>query len=91
MTRLSEPGRMLNRVGSRVSLRAKRIDLDLTLEEASKLIGISKYSLYNYEKYKTIPNIEVAKKIAKAYRVDIDSLRFAPDDTEVISSKKMKK
>lgn len=90
MTRLSEKGRMLNRVGSRVSLRAKRVDLNLTLEEAAKRIGISKYSLYNYERYKTIPNIEVAKEIAKAYRVDIDSLRFAPDDTEVISSKKMK-
>ena len=90
MTRLSEEDRKINRVGSRVSLRAKRIDLGLTVEQASKMIGISKYSLYNYEQYKTIPNIEVAKEIAKAYRVDIDSLRFAPDDKEVISSKKMK-
>ena len=90
MTRLSNEERKLNRIGSRVSLRAKRIDLNLSLEEASKIIGISKYSLYNYETYRTIPNIEVAKKIAKAYRVDIDNLRFAPDDKEVISSKKMK-
>ena len=90
MTRLSGMERKLNRVGSRVSLRAKRIDLGLSIEEASKMIGISKYSLYNYEGYKRIPNIEVAKKIAEAYRVDIDCLRFAPDDTEVISSKKRK-
>ena len=88
MTRLSYREQKLNGVGSRVSLRAKRIDLNLSLEEASKLIGISKYSLYNYERYKTIPNIDVANKIAKAYRVDINNLRFAPDDTEVISSKK---
>ena len=88
MTRLSYREQKLKGFGSRVSLRAKRIDLNLSLEEASKKIGISKYSLYNYEKYKTIPNIEVAKRIAKAYRVDINSLRFAPDEPEVISSKK---
>ena len=88
MTRLSYREQKLNGIGSRVSLRAKRIDLNLSLEEASKKIGISKYSLYNYEKYKTIPNVEVANRIAKAYRVDINNLRFAPDEPEVISSKK---
>ena len=80
MTRLSLEEQKLDRIGSRVSLRAKRVDLNLTLEEAAKLIGISKYSLYNYEHYKTMPNIEVAKKIAKAYRVELDNLRFAQDD-----------
>ena len=81
--------RYVNRSRSRVSLRAKRVDLNLTLEEASKLIGISKYSLYNYEHYKSLPNIEVAKQIAEAYHVKLDELRFAPDDTVVVSSKDM--
>ena len=36
------------------SLKAMRINLDLTLEEASKLIGVSKYTLYNYEHFKKI-------------------------------------
>lgn len=69
-------------IKSRVSLRAKRIDLNLTLEEASKLIGISKYSLYNYEHYINEPSIKTAKKIAEAYGVEIDNLKFEPDDTK---------
>lgn len=85
MTEYSE-SRRLNREKNRVSLRAKRVDLELTLEEASKLIGISKYSLYNYEHYKNTPSVETALKIAQAYNVPIENLRFAQDD-EVISSK----
>lgn len=80
--------RKARRIRSRVSLRAKRVDLNLTLEEASKLIGISKYSLYNYEHYKSLPNIDVAIRIADAYKVHLDDLKFAPDDTVVVSSKK---
>lgn len=73
----------------RVSLKAKRVDLELTLEQASNLIGISKHSLHNYERYKNVPSVEVALKIAKAYGVEVDDLKFARDETKevVISSK----
>lgn len=81
--------RKARRIRNRVSLRAKRVDLNLTLDQASKLIGISKYSLYNYEHYRSLPNVEVAKQIAQAYKVHLDDLKFAPDDTAVVSSKKM--
>jgi len=90
MVKLSLEEQKLSRIGSRVSLKAKRVDLNLTLEKASKLIGISKYSLYNYEHHRTSPSIEIAEKIAKAYHVELDNIKFAPDDTEVVSSKKMK-
>ncbi len=83
MTRSSYDERKLKRIRSRVSLRAKRVDLNLTLEEASKLIGISKNSLYNLERFKSKPTLDVALKIAKAYHVRLDDLRFAPDDEEV--------
>ena len=33
------------------SLKAIRTNLGYTLEEASKLIGISKYTLWNYDNY----------------------------------------
>lgn len=89
MVRNSYEERKAKRIRSRVSLRAKRVDLNLTLEEASKLIGISKYTLYNYEHFRSLPNVEVAKEIARAYRVRLDELKFAPDDTVVVSSKKM--
>lgn len=83
MTRYS-----FDRSKRRVSLKAKRVDLELSLEEASKKIGISKHALYNYEHYKTSPSIQTALKIAEVYGVEIDDLKFAQDDIEVISSKK---
>lgn len=86
MTEYSE-ARKRNREKNRVSLKAKRVDLELTLEEASKLIGISKYSLYNYEHFKTIPSVEIALKISEVYDIPIENLRFAQNDKEVISSK----
>ena len=45
------------------SLKAVRTNLGLTLDEAAKLIGISKYTLFNYEHYKSTPNTERIRKI----------------------------
>ncbi len=87
MNQLSNEERKLKSIGSRVSLKAKRIDLELSIEEASKLIGISKYSLYNYENNRTVPSVEIARQIAKAYNVDIDDLRFGKRRSDVVSSK----
>ncbi len=64
------------------SLRAIRTDLGLTLEEASKLIGISKYTLFNYEHFKTAPNTENTSKILKAYGVSYSEIRFLPNSKE---------
>lgn len=64
------------------SLRAIRMNLGLTLDEASELIGVSKYTLSNYENFRTIPNINRITKIASVYGVDIDQIRFLPNEKE---------
>ena len=64
------------------SLKAVRINLGLTLEEASKLIGISKYTLFNYEHFKTVPNAENIRKIERAYDINYNELRFVPNEKE---------
>ena len=64
------------------SLKAVRTNLGLTLEEASKLIGISKYTLFNYEHYKTVPNAENIRKIERAYDINYNELRFVPNEKE---------
>lgn len=64
------------------SLKALRTNLGLSLEEASKLIGISKYTLYNYEHYKTTPNSERIRKIERAYGVEYNEIRFLPNAKE---------
>ena len=70
------------------SLKAIRVNLGLTLEEASKLIGISKYTLYNYEHYKTVPDNEKIKKIMNAYDVSYNEIRFVPNKKEKLAVKK---
>ena len=64
------------------SLKAVRTNLGLTLEEASKLIGISKYTLFNYEHFKTVPNAENIRKIENAYDINYNELRFVPNEKE---------
>ena len=70
------------------SLRSMRINLGLTLEEASKLIGVSKYTLYNYEHFKTMPNQERILRIMKAYDVNYNEIRFTPNKKEKLAMKK---
>jgi len=70
------------------SLKAIRVNLGLTLEEASELIGISKYTLFNYEHFKTVPDNDKIKKIMKAYDVSYNEIRFVPNKREKLAVKK---
>lgn len=70
------------------SLKAIRVNLGLTLEEASELIGISKYTLFNYEHFKTVPDNDKIKKIMKAYDVSYNEIRFVPNKKEKLAVKK---
>lgn len=63
-----------------ISLKAARVNANLTQECAAKRLGVSKGTLANYEMYKTIPSIEMAKKIAALYGLPIDGIVFLPDD-----------
>lgn len=65
-----------------ISLKAIRMNLGLTLDEASELIGVSKYTLSNYEHYKTVPNVSRINKIASVYGVSVDEIRFLPNEKE---------
>lgn len=69
------------------SMKAIRINLGLTLAEASERIGISKYTLYNYEHFHTVPNNQVIKRIMSTYGVSYNEIRFLPNKNEKISSK----
>ena len=64
------------------SLKAIRVNLGLTLEEASELIGVSKYTLFNYEHFKTVPSNDKIKKIMAVYGVSYNAIRFLPNKNE---------
>jgi len=59
-----------------ITLKAARVNAEMTQSEAAKALGISKNTLLSYEKYKTVPDIEKSKKIAALYGCTVDDLIF---------------
>ena len=61
---------------TKLTLRAIRINLGLTLEQASNLIGISEKTLANYERGTTYPDVPMIMNIEKAYKISYDNINF---------------
>ena len=59
-----------------ISLKAARVNAELTIDEAAIALEISKGTLVNYEKYRTTPDIVMAKKMASLYNMSIDDIIF---------------
>lgn len=57
-----------------ISLKAARVNADLTQVEAAKRIGIDKKTLINWEKSKTYPNFLQIQKVCDVYGVTIDDI-----------------
>lgn len=63
-----------------ISLRAARINSNMTQTQAAGKLGITKGTLASYELGKTVPTITMAKKIAKLYGLTVDDIIFLPID-----------
>ena len=64
-----------------ITLKAARVNKGLTQKEAAKLIGISVYSLINYERGKSFPSVPTIKKVEEVYGVAYADIIFLPNDT----------
>lgn len=61
-----------------ISLRAARVNLKLSQKESAKHLGISVYTLSNYERGKSFPNVPILKKIENLYGVKYEDVIFLP-------------
>lgn len=59
-----------------ITLKAARVNAGLKQTEAAEALDISKSTLANYEKYRTIPDAEKAKQIAELYGCTVNDLIF---------------
>lgn len=59
-----------------MTLKAARVNADMTQREAAMALNISKNTLSNYEQYKTVPDIEKAKQIAALYGCMVNDIIF---------------
>lgn len=55
-----------------ISLKAARVNANLSQQEAAKMLGISKATLQNYEAGNTVPDILMSRKIEEAYNFPAD-------------------
>lgn len=65
----------------KLTLKALRVNSDLTQEEAAKAIGVSKYTWSNYEQGKTFPDVPTIETIEKVFNVTYSDIIFLPKDT----------
>ena len=63
-----------------ITLKAARVNKNLTQAEAAKLLGISADSLWNYENGRSYPNVVVIKKMEEVYGIPYNNLIFLPDN-----------
>ena len=62
----------------KITLKAARVNANLTLENAAKALGITKNTLISYEKYRTIPDMAMGTAMALLYGTSVDNLIFLP-------------
>ena len=64
----------------KITLKAARVNAGFKQSEVAEMIGVSKGTIISYEKYRTIPDIETAKKLANIYGLSVNDLIFLPSD-----------
>ena len=59
-----------------LTMKAARVNAGYTQKAAANLLNISKSTLCNYEKYRTVPDIRTSEKMAKLYHLSVDNIIF---------------
>lgn len=60
-----------------ITLAAARVNAGLTQEDVAKAMHVSKNTIVAWEKGKTQPSIEQARKLSLLYKMTIDCIFFA--------------
>lgn len=66
---------------ARMTLRAARINQDLSQAQAADLLDISKDTLSRYERGLSFPDVPTITKMEEIYKVSYDDLIFSPEIT----------
>lgn len=66
-----------------ITLKAARINKDLTQIEAAKMLGIAPDTLRQYEAGNTFPDVPMIQKIEKLYGVSYNEINFFSNEKTV--------
>lgn len=59
-----------------LTLKGARANADLSQREVCKALKIGKNTLISYEKYRTIPDVTMAQRIADLYGMSLDDIKW---------------
>ena len=65
----------------RVTFRAARVNAQLTQDKAAKALGVSKYTLLNWERGKTEPKQSDLYNLARVYKCRVNDFLLPVDPT----------
>lgn len=65
----------------KISLKAARVNANLTLDEASELLHTTRQTLINYEKGVTSPTVDKLIEMCHLYGVRLESISFLPKES----------
>ena len=63
-----------------ITMKAARVNAQLTQAAAANALNISKSTLLGYEAGRVIPKVDMAKKMAALYGLSVDEIIFLPND-----------
>lgn len=65
----------------KITLKAARVNANLTLDDAANELHITRQTLSNYENGITSPTVEKLIEICHLYKVRIESILFLPKES----------
>lgn len=65
----------------KISLKAARVNADLSQKEAAKCLKISNKTLHSWENGETSPSAKHIDAMCELYKVSYDNLNFLPTDS----------
>ena len=65
----------------RISLKAARVNADLSQKEVANILGVSNKTIHSWEKGDTFPSVSCINKLCKLYGVSYDDIIFLPTDS----------
>lgn len=67
-------------MAGKMTLKAARVNKDLTQEQAAALLGVTKDVVSNWERRITFPDVIMLRRIEEVYGVSYNDLIFLPEE-----------
>lgn len=65
----------------KISLKAARVNVDLSQKEAAKCLNVSNKTLHSWETGETSPSAKHVDALCALYKMSYDDINFLPNDS----------